>query len=358
MELTELEDKIKKAANDYYNGNESMSDEEYDQLIEELRFLDPENPLIAGLAGEEDGDKIPHKLITGTLAKCKDEYAFRDWHRKQPKAKYSVELKIDGSGQELQYEDGKLKTVVSRGNGFKGTDHTEIFQFIDCPKELKTPFNGSIRIETVLKTSEFINPIFRDMKNPRNATAGILNRKVEELSEEDKIALSYVSVIAYDLLDDDGELDNTQTDKLNFLTENGFEIPEHFISDDVDEILEWRKQKAIQRPSLEYGIDGIVIKPVECDKEDLKLRCPKKSCAIKFDLSAIVTKLIGIEWHTSGNFLTPIALLEPVDIDGTTVQRASLTNLEQIRKMNLEIGCLVKLVKRGEIIPHIEGRAD
>ena len=112
------------------------------------------------------------------------------------------------------------------------------------------------------------------------------------------------------------------------------------------------------RENIEYDIDGVVVKPEVIDYEDLKNRTPKNSCAIKFELDVAVTTVIGFEWSQSGKYFSPVAILEPVELCGVTVKRASCSNTKWLAERNIEIGSKVKVVRRGEIIPHIEGLAD
>ena len=102
----------------------------------------------------------------------------------------------------------------------------------------------------------------------------------------------------------------------------------------------------------------MVVKPEVIDYEDLKNRTPKNSCAIKFELDVAITTVLDIEWSQSGKYFNPVAIVEAVDLCGTTVKRASCSNANWLIKHGIEIGSKVKIVKRGEIIPHIEGLAD
>ena len=126
----------------------------------------------------------------------------------------------------------------------------------------------------------------------------------------------------------------------------------------VEEAFEFRTSQYENRENIEYDIDGVVVKPEVIDYEDLKNRTPKNSCAIKFELDVAVTKIIGFEWSQSGKYFSPVAILEPVELNGTTVKRASCSNTKWLASREIEIGSKVKIVKRGEIIPHIEGLAD
>ena len=145
---------------------------------------------------------------------------------------------------------------------------------------------------------------------------------------------------------------------MEFLSGNGFEIPEHAVVKNLAEAFAFRTSQYNNRENIEYDIDGVVVKPEVIDYEDLKNRTPKNSCAIKFELDVAVTTVIGFEWSQSGKYFSPVAILEPVELCGVTVKRASCSNTKWLAERNIEIGSKVKVVRRGEIIPHIEGLAD
>jgi DNA ligase (NAD+) len=150
----------------------------------------------------------------------------------------------------------------------------------------------------------------------------------------------------------------TEVQKLEFLSGNGFEIPEHAVVKNLTEAFAFRTSQYNNRENIEYDIDGVVVKPEVIDYEDLKNRTPKNSCAIKFELDVAITTVLDIEWSQSGKYFNPVAIVEAVDLCGTTVKRASCSNANWLIKHGIEIGSKVKIVKRGEIIPHIEGLAD
>ena len=352
--IDELKSKIEEASKAYGEANPIMSDKEFDQLVNELKTLDPTYVDTVTYDDHTEGfPKAKHDLVTGTLAKCKNEEEFKDWFKKHPGI-YMMEQKMDGAGIELKYSNGKLVQAVTRGTGFEGDDITENAKLVkgvqlDC---VNPPLTGSIRGEILMSHSMF-NKNYKDkMKNCRNAAAGIMKHL-------DGSELDNLNFVAYDMQETvEKKFITTEEDKLKYLVCNGFEIPAFKKVSSVEEAFEFRTSQYENRENIEYDIDGVVVKPEVIDYEDLKNRTPKNSCAIKFELDVAVTTIIGFEWSQSGKYFSPVAILEPVELNGTTVKRASCSNTKWLASRGIEIGSKVKIVKRGEIIPHIEGLAD
>jgi DNA ligase (NAD+) len=351
--MTELENKIKKLADSYYNGKEQISDKEYDSLIEQLRIENPSSKLLDTICGSdshiEGFKKGRHWLITGTLLKLKNEDELKEWYSKHS-GRYYVEQKCDGAGIELQYVNGKLNIAITRGDGFVGDCVTANAKKICGVKtNLKFNFTGSIRGEIVLKYGNF-DKYFSDMKNCRNAAAGIM----KHLDGKDCEKLNF---IAYELKDKAEVLDVTEKSKMDFLKKEGFEIPAYEDVNSLEEILKFRNFYVEERKKRNldgFDIDGIVLKTYECDREDLFNRTPKYSqVAIKFDLTEAVSTIESIEWTLSGRYLSPVAHITPVELCGTTVSKASLSNYRLMADMGVKIGAKCLVVKAGEIIPKI-----
>lgn len=255
-------------------------------------------------------------------------------------------------GIEMKYRNGKLVQAVTRGTGFEGDDITENAKLVKgVNSTLNLPMDCSIRGEILMSHSMF-NKNYKDkMKNCRNAAAGIMKHL-------DGSELDNLNFVAYDMQEVGEKTIKTEVQKLEFLSGNGFEIPEHAVVKNLTEAFAFRTSQYNNRENIEYDIDGVVVKPEVIDYEDLKNRTPKNSCAIKFELDVAVTTVIGFEWSQSGKYFSPVAILEPVELNGTTVKRASCSNTKWLASRGIEIGSKVKIVKRGEIIPHIEGLAD
>jgi DNA ligase (NAD+) len=146
--------------------------------------------------------------------------------------------------------------------------------------------------------------------------------------------------------------------KIKWLKERGFRTTPTIVFPSAEEVVAYREKMATERPSLAYDIDGLVVKDRDSDMADLRRARPERQIAFKFDLEEAVSVLRSVEWSESGATYTPIGIVDPVRIAGTTVQRANLNNPDMIRAMGLRIGSRVVVVKRGEIIPKIERLAD
>jgi DNA ligase (NAD+) len=156
--------------------------------------------------------------------------------------------------------------------------------------------------------------------------------------------------------DDDNYFQN-EIQKIEWLKGRGFLTTEARVFSDAQDIIAYREEVAVQRDKLPFDIDGLVVKGIEIDMADLRKARPEKQIAFKFELETAFSILREIEWSESGATYTPIGIIDPVRLAGTTVKRANLNNPDMIRSMGLKIGSAVSVVKRGEIIPKIEGLA-
>ena len=212
---------------------------------------------------------------------------------------------------------------------------------------LQNDFSGGIRGEVLMKHSTHKN-LFSDKANCRNAAAGLMKRKDGEGVEN-------LMVIVYDASSTKGNLFETELEKIDWLSKNGFIVVPTVVVASQQEIIDYRARvMASIRSTLEYDIDGLVIKNNEIDQNDLSKHRPDKQIAFKFSLDEAITTLKEVAWNENGSTYTPIAIVDPVQLNGTTVKRASLCNPTMIEKMNLFIGSKIIITKRGEIIPKIE----
>jgi DNA ligase (NAD+) len=359
MNKNQIEELILKAAEAYYNGNEIMSDTEYDALINKLKEIDPTNPLCAnGLAASDSNGsekKINHTMTTGTLSKCANIDELKDWAAKKTAKRYSLELKIDGSSMELQFINGKFVKAITRGDGFNGLDRTQTLSLMNFPKSIDPTFTGSIRAEMVIYNEDF-KAHFTKNANPRNAVAGIINRKFETLSTEDKNDLQFIHAICYDVM---GKEFKTQTELMDWLSNTCFfEITPHSTVDaknlisSADYIREHLCER-IAKGEIKFNCDGVVIKADDIDREDRQLKTPKRDVALKPELETAVSEILDISWEMAGSTLSPVAIIKPVQLEGTTVSRVSLSNLAKMMDLGIEIGKSVIVKKSGMIIPQI-----
>ena len=348
--MSELEKKIKEYANSYYSGEEQISDSEYDALIEQLRKENPNSELLqngvigSDLKGVSKKYKLP--VTMGTLSKCMTNEEFNEWWNKHSHD-VMCQVKVDGAGCLLEYKNGKFVFAYSRGDSEFGEDLTNnVSKITNFPKTLKTTdFTGYIRGEIVLKRETFEKYFSKNMANPRNATAGILKR----LDGKDCEKLSF---IGYDVFDNTG-ISSSEQNKIDFLQNEEFEVPKWWQGATYEDIIDLKDSIPTFKKDLGYDIDGIVLKQNKTDKNDLARKTPLNNCAVKPNREIEVTKVKKIVWQLSGRYLAPVVEVEPVELNGTTVSRASVSNICVMNELGIYEGADVEICKSGEIIPII-----
>ena len=352
--IKELETLIVKYQDSYYNGEAEISDAEFDKLWDELKSLDPGNAILHRV-GKDSGNfqKVRHVMPMGSQEKAANPEEFFAWAVKHSYQEYLVEFKLDGASLELQYEDGKLLRAVTRGDGSVGDDITAnakkfrgVVASLSCDGK-SLSFTGGIRGEVVM-THDVHKNHFSDKANCRNAANGLMKRKDGEGSE-------YLTFIPYDVWATDGNQPfDDEEGKIKWLKSCGFNPVDIFIAHSAEEVIEYRAKVMEERKSLDFDIDGLVIKERVVNHEDALRDRPDRQIAFKFSLEEAVSVVRKVEWNESGATYTPVAVFDPVDLNGTTVQRASLANPNVMRELGVKIGSHVVVVKRGEIIPKIE----
>jgi DNA ligase (NAD+) len=298
--------------------------------------------------------KARHIIPMGSQDKAANPEEFRAWAEKMGldgTRGFLVQYKLDGASLELQYDRGELVRAVTRGDGTIGDDISPNARRMGgvLPR-LDPSFSGGVRGEVVM-THEVWKKKYAAKANCRNAANGLMRRKDGEGSEDLKF-------IAYDssAAGDDGYFQD-EKQKIAWLEKQGFEITETKEFADPEKIIAWRAEVAAKRDKLPVDIDGLVVKDPAIDMADLRRARPEKQIAFKFELETAFSILRAVEWSESGATYTPIGIVDPVRLAGTTVQRANLNNPDMIRALGLKIGSVVTVVKRGEIIPKIEGLA-
>ena len=352
--IAELASLITRYQASYFNGEGEISDSEFDALWDELTELDPSNPVLQRV-GADAGNfpKAKHVMPMGSQAKVATESEFLAWAARHPYDEYLVEYKLDGASLELQYAGGKLVRAVTRGDGSVGdviSDNAR--RMAGVVEELSESFTGGVRGEVIM-TRSVHRSLYSDKANCRNAANGIMKRKDGEGCE-------HLTLITYDVWSTTGKqpfLD--EEGKLTFLKANGFNVVPLVICHTADEVISYREHVAQKKrgdtQAIDYDIDGLVIKERAVNHEDALRARPERQIAFKFNLDEAVTVVRAVEWSESGATYTPIALFDPVELNGTTVKRASLVNPNLIRQLGVRIGSRVTVVKRGEIIPKIIG---
>ncbi|MDR3248248.1 MAG: DNA ligase (NAD(+)) LigA, partial [Treponema sp.] len=335
--IVALEHLIERYQQSYYNGEGEITDAEFDRLWDELKALDGENRLFKKI-GADNTDGFPkarHLIPMGSQDKAANPGEFREWAAKMNFPVYVVQYKLDGASLELQYEKGILKQAITRGDGTVGDEITANARRMNgvIPK-LGLSFSGGVRGEVVM-TRQVWQKKYQDKANCRNAANGIMRRK-------DGVGCEDLMLITYDVsaFGDDSYFDD-EIEKIGWLKKQGFNVTECREFQDAEDVVAYREKVAKGRTKLPYDIDGLVVKDRSTDMGDLRRPRPEKQIAFKFELETAVTILRAVEWSESGATYTPIGIVDPVRLAGTTVQRANLNNPDMIRAMGLKIGSAV-----------------
>jgi DNA ligase (NAD+) len=354
----------------YYNGEAEISDGEFDLLWDELKSLSPESEVLKKIGTGADTDGFPkarHLIPMGSQDKASNPQEFLDWAKKmgiEPQEEISltntsnkltktfiVQYKLDGASLELQYENGNLLRAVTRGDGITGDDITgNARRMAGVVQKMDAQFTGGVRGEVVM-THEVWESKYPSKANCRNAANGLMRRKDGEGCEDLKIIVYDAAALDNDYFFKD------ELQKIDWLKSRGFQTTETKSFSTAQEIIDYREKIASSREKLPFDIDGLVVKDIETDMSDLRKARPEKQIAFKFELETAFSILREVIWSESGATYTPIGVVDPVRLAGTTVKRANLNNPDMIRAMGLKIGSAVSVVKRGEIIPKIEGLA-
>lgn len=315
MAELEIQEYIRKLAESYDNGVSLVTDEEYDALSQKYGHN-------LGPAGD-----VPHLYRMYSLNK---HYA-KDGDYPLDIAKCVKTPKLDGAAVNLQYIDGKFVRALTRGDGIRGRDITANVGLLNIPGSISMDSGFvEIRGEVVASTK---------VTNSRNFASGALGLK-DQKEFEARVAEGSMIFVAYDLK---GWYTETYEESLDLLRYDDFAV-------------------ANFGNYSEYPQDGIVYRlndNAKYEQAGYTAKFPKGAFAFKAEQEAVVTTLLDVVWQVgkSGK-VTPVALLEPVLIGDANVTRATLNNIEYIEALDLEIGCLVEVIRSGEIIPKIIGRAD
>lgn len=349
-----LEKFVKKASDAYYAGDQFVDDATFDSALKKLEKIDPKNDLVTGIGQDNSTEfkKRHHIMPMGSLAKAQNEADLKKWlereEKRSPSTCFIVNHKLDGMSIELQYKNGKFRYAVTRGDGSQqGDDITaNVIKMKGLAMEIPN-FTGAVRGEIVM-TKTMFNKRFPSTDYNRNIAIGMAKRP-------DGVGCKDLSIVVYDLWGN--ETIDTEQAKIEFLKEH-FNFVAETISvsakTPLTKIMKWYNSIIETRDDLDIAIDGLVIKCNEIDKKDMMREKPNRQLAFKFPPKGSITTLLGVEWSVSGVVYTPVALLKTVKIDGSNVSRASLCNPGIMKALGLQIGSLVSVVKRNDVIPKVE----
>jgi len=386
QQLEELRKTIRRYDESYYmQSHPEISDAEYDKLFQALQELEQQYPdLISpdsptqrvGGAPLPQFQKIQHEFpllsldseMTEESVRAFDERVRRELGEGQ--IGYSAEPKFDGLSVELTYEQGMFVRGATRGDGMIGEDVTLNLRTIrSLPLKLKEdtsfPAHVVVRGEVFIKLPDFhqLNQRLTEtgentFANPRNAASGALRQLDPQMT-----AKRPLTITCYDFMNEGGGKPATHFEAVSCLESWGLPIPQFRKNcQSIAEALDFHRDMAEQRDSLPFEIDGIVIKVTRFDWQKVlgeKSRSPRWAIAYKFPARKELTKVRGIAVSVGRTgALTPIAMLDPVDIGGVTVSRASLHNVEEVTRKDIRVGDTVKVERAGDVIPDIVERIE
>ena len=378
--IEELRKKTEYYAQKYYDDdNPEISDFEYDMLMVELRNLEKDFPefiskdsLTQKVGGhvKEGFTKVTHEVPLQSLQdvfSIEEVKEFDERMKKQAKEngieeiKYVVETKIDGLSAALEYKEGKFIRGATRGNGLIGEDVTENLKTVKTiPMEIKDKINITVRGEVFISKKDFeeMNQEREENEeelfaNARNAAAGSLRQLNSKVTAERPL-----DIYIFNVQKIEGKEFNSHFEELEYLREQGFNVnPVLIPCKDIKEVEEAIKKIGEMRESLTYGIDGAVVKI-----DDLKFReilgttakVPRWAVAYKYPPEKKETKLKDIICQVGRTgVITPMAILEPVQVAGSTISKTTLHNEDFIKEKELKIGDTVVIQKAGDVIPEI-----
>lgn len=374
-EISKLVSLLNKYSYDYYvEDNPQISDTEYDTLYKQLEKLEKNHPeyILENSPTQRVGDrvldefeKITHKVPMLSLSNTFSTEDLRDFDARISKlvpdhsVEYICELKIDGLAISIKYENGRLVSAATRGDGSVGEDVTENIKTIfSIPKVLKDNRTFEVRGEVYLprKSFELLNSERESnnevlFANPRNAAAGSLRQLDSKITAKRRL-----SAFIYSVVGDDSIV--SQENALNIAKEYDLPVNPNFkLCKNIDEVIEYINYWTDHKKNLPYDIDGIVIKVNSYDTQEevgYTQKSPRWATAYKFPEEELATKLLDVELSVGRTgIITPVAILDPIVISGSTVSKASLHNKDIIDELDIHIGDMVVVKKAGEIIPKV-----
>jgi len=371
--IEQLREQIREHEHRYYVLDQPLiSDFEFDQLMRELQQLEHENPELITLdsptqrVGGEPAKEFPTHKFSRPMLSLENAYSedeLKDWTRrvvqlaKTEKVDYVAELKIDGLSVSLIYGNGLLSKAVTRGDGRTGEVVTGNVRTIrSIPLRLHEDVSVEIRGEIFLSLKAFrqLNDEREQagesrFANPRNAAAGSLRQLDPSIAATRPLDFYGYSIFPTLPL---------QSENLKWITKLGLKVnPHRKLCRSVEEILDFYRRWEEQRDDLDYEIDGVVVKvnSVEIqEKLGSTSKSPRWAIAVKFRARQATTKLLNIRVQVGRTgALTPVAVLEPVQLGGTTIRNATLHNEDEIERLGLQINDRVLLERGGDVIPKI-----
>lgn len=364
----------------YEEAAPEISDREYDALVRELDEIEQRHPElrtddspirhVAG-APTEGFATVRHAVPMLSISNTYNAEELREWDARNRKGigtakpiEYVVELKIDGVAVSLRYEGGRFVLGATRGDGTFGDDITANLRTLrDIPARITVPRGASVlevrgEVYFPRKAFEKMNkertergePAFA---NPRNSAAGTL-----KLLDSSLVAKRPLAMFAYSVGESDFPLPKTHWELLDYLKELGFPVnPKRQLCASIDEVIDATVEWEEERRTLDYDTDGLVVKVNRRDWQaalGATSRSPRALVAYKFSAEQGQSRLLEVQWGVGRTgAVTPVAIMEPVLLAGTTVKRATLHNLDELERLGIRVGDSIIVEKGGDIIPKV-----
>ena len=363
--MKELVEKLDQAAKTYYQEDrEIMSNQEYDSLYDQLEQLEKETGTVltnsptvrVGYEAVNELPKEEHPSPMLSLDKTKDREVLRGFIGNH---KCLLSWKLDGLTIVLTYENGELVKAVTRGNGIVGeviTNNARVFKNIP----LRIPYKGQLvlRGEAIITYSEFerINETIGDAdakyKNPRNLCSGSVRQLNNEITAKRNVRFYAFALVSTQ----DVDFSNSREQQFIWLKKQGFEVVEYKVvtSESLDEAMDYFSKTIVNN---DFPSDGLVVTYDDIaygESLGSTAKFPRNSFAFKWADEMRETRLVDMEWSPSRTgLINPVAIFEPVELEGTTVSRASVHNISIVKELQLGIGDTIKVYKANMIIPQI-----
>ena len=377
-EIESLRNEINHHNELYYQKSEpEIPDAEFDALLKRLQKLEEENPELITpdsptqrIGGKAEGFE-PFKHIVPMMS-LDNSYSLDELRKFDERCQkladgrgfdYVAELKIDGLSLSLHYENGILVVAVTRGDGETGDDITPNAKTIrSIPLKLKAEYKDKIEVrgEAFIAKSVFkkINEDLtakgeKTFANPRNSASGTIR-----MLDSKVVASRKLDMFPYDILSGNQKAFDTHWENFEWLEKSGFNVnPNRRLCANIEAVIGFCDEMEEKKEGLDYDIDGVVVKVNQADIQDefgATTKSPRWAIAYKYPAKQATTRLLDIKIQVGRTgALTPVAVLEPVELAGTTVSRASLHNADEIERLNIKLGDWVSIEKSGEIIPQV-----
>lgn len=357
----EMVKRLNEASDAYYNGREElMSNYEWDSLFDELvsleaetGFILPDSPTQNTGYEENNGEKEPHEFPALSLAKTKQVAELQKWAEDRP---IWLSWKLDGLTLVLTYDNGKLTKILTRGNGIIGTNITYLKNVIQgFPINIPYKKHMVVRGEAVISYTDFelINDTIEDDEkyaNPRNLASGTLS-----LDDPEKVKERHVYFHAFTLVYLEDEM-ISWGERMRFLEKEGFTVVEReaVSSETISAVIDKWTEK-VETGKMDLPVDGLVIcfddTEYAASGSVTGHHAARAGYAFKWQDVSAKSRLDHIEWSCATSTISPVAVFEPVQLEGTTVSRASLCNISEMERLGIGEKCMVEVIKANKIIP-------